>query len=561
MRVLVIGTLMLIASGIAGNPVSVPLGHPVYEYIDRMETLGIIVDVLDGAKPYSRGRVAGLLLQVRERRDQLTAIDARRLAEFLLDFRFETGAGRYEKMEPESDWYSPLSSMQHIKNDFNDFFSQRWPQEENHVFSWEKDSSNFYLDFIHTTTFERRSDTKMYRLGNWQTYRFRSLLEGNFGMALEVSLIGLRGDSLYAIEHPILKNTFAQTKDDRPTFGDRSGGELAWHTRYFDIAFAQQEVEWGHGESGKLILSSYVEQYPYLQLSRDWGWGKFTFLHGKLQGAASGDSILGAPIYPDKWLAAQRLEFSPWDALTIGLNESFIYGNRYADWSYMIPFNFLRAVQHNLRDRDNATISVDFEWVAYPGSKLYGTAFLDEFRQSKLFTNWYGNKHAFLIGMVQEDPFGLANTSVRLEYTAIMPWVYTHRYRINTYTSDSRPLGHWAGPNSQVIYAHIRKDWHARLRTGIRLQQYKHGNNYHDENIGGDILHGYLDLLGDQKERRTTREFLEGILYTEQLTDLYAVYEPFNEFFVHAGIRLLSENSAGSKSDYNEVYFGFRLDY
>jgi len=61
----------------AGNPVSVPINHPVYAFIDRMETLGILENIRDGVKPFDRGRMSTILVSVNSKRQQLTPIWAR----------------------------------------------------------------------------------------------------------------------------------------------------------------------------------------------------------------------------------------------------------------------------------------------------------------------------------------------------------------------------------------------------------------------------------------------------------------------------------------------------
>ena len=38
----------------AGNPVSVPLDHPVYQFLDRMETMGALDNLRDAVKPFDR---------------------------------------------------------------------------------------------------------------------------------------------------------------------------------------------------------------------------------------------------------------------------------------------------------------------------------------------------------------------------------------------------------------------------------------------------------------------------------------------------------------------------
>lgn len=545
----------------ASTPTSIPVDHPIYAYLERMETLGHVENLLDGIRPYSRAKVAKCLSHLDKRRDKLTTIDREKLDEFLLDFRFELQPEIKNYLVPEGqNWYSILGSASNFKSDLLRFFQRNHPEEENHVVLWEKEGNSFYMDYEQWIDYEQRSDD-LYRSASWQKYQFRGTINSNFGYQVEVSLQGLRGDDDYVRDHPILKGGWSQQKEDEPRYGDRTSGELAWHTDYIDFHFAQQEVEWGHGESGKLILSNNPEPYPYLSLVKDWDWGKYISLHGKLQSFPEDTLKDGYKVYPDKWLAAHRLEFTIWKKLTFGLNENFIYGNRYADWSYLIPFNFYRAVQHKLRDRDNATISIDLEYLVYTGIKAYGTVFLDEFKQNELGTDWYGNKHAFLGGFYWADPIGLNNTSIRFEYTSIMPWVYTHKYEINRYTTDYNSLGHWSGPNSEVYYVHFAKEWNRRFDCGIIYRQWKKGNNYPDQNIGGDILIGHGTLFDGQTEPRETREFLEGILTTERRYQVYVNYELWNDFYLSGRINYIDLKVKSNQEYLNEIFFGVKLQY
>ena len=554
-------TLFFVQFSISQNPTSIPVDDPIYDYFERMETLGYLTNLLDGIRPFSRGRAAEFLKVLESKRADLTPIDRRKLDDYLLDFRYELNPEQKYHRTPEGqNWYSILYSIDNFKTDFSRFFKQNHPEEENHVLIWEKGGNSIYFDYEQGIDFEQRSDD-VYRSASWQNYQVRGTIDTNFGYQALVSLQGLRGDEGYVEDHPILKGSWSQKKADEPRYSDRTGGELAWHTNSIDITFAQQSVEWGYGESGRLILSSDPEPYPYLALQKDWGWGRYISLHGKLQSFQQDTLTDGYPVYPDKWLAAHRLEFTIWKKLTIGFNENFIYGNRYADWSYMIPFNFYRAVQHKLRDRDNATISIDAEYLVWKGIKIYGTVFLDEFKRSELGTNWYGNKQAFLAGFYWVDPVHLNNTSIRIEYTAIMPWVYTHKYAINSYTTDYNSLGHWSGPNSEVYYVHVNKEWHQRFNTGVKFRQWKKGNNYPNENIGGDILVGHGTLLGSQTEPRETRKFLEGILTEEQRFEFYGNYEIFNDFYLSGRYSLSHLTISGDAENFNELYFGVILKY
>ncbi len=564
-KIKIIIVLLLFTASIitASTPVSVPVTDPVYGFLERMETLGYVHDLLDGVRPFSRKRVAAFLLDIKKHRAELTHIDRRRLDDYLLDYRYEIDPEKkYGQIsEEQTTLYSPLAGWKRFTRDFRRFFQQNHPEEQNYVFLWEDGGNTFYFNFDMNLTYESRSDN-LQRTGSWQDFLFRGQVSPRFGYQLNVSLQAVRGNDAYTLEHPILKGTWSQRPDKSgPRYADRTGGELVYHTKYIDLTFAQQEIQWGMGESGRLILSRNPEQYPYIGVTADWGWGKFIAIQGKLLSFPQDTLSDGTEIYPDKWLAAHRLEISPWNWLTLGLNENFIYGQRYMDWAYLFPLNFYRSVEHKLRDRDNATISIDLELLPYQGAKVYGTVFLDEFKASKLGTNWYGNKHAFSAGFYQVDPFGIPNFSLRLEYTAIMPWVYTHKFNINRYTSDYRSLGHWAGPNSEIWYLHIRQDLHQRFYLGLKLRQWKHGANYPNENIGGDILLGHGVLLGDQTEPRETSTFLEGILTTQRKVQFYAVYEVFNGLFLRAHYNIYHTNTEGEINNFNELFLGLKFRY
>ncbi|MBN2424182.1 MAG: hypothetical protein JXB44_04085 [Calditrichaceae bacterium] len=539
--------LILCAHVFASNPVSVDINDPVYDFLERMETLGFITDLKDGIRPYSRAKVADYLIKLTEYRQKMTTIDLRRLDNYLLDYRYEINQeNKYREMEEGHTWYTAFSSWKNIKKDFSRFFKQNHPEEKNYVFMWEDGDNNFYFNYDQVYTYEERSDSK-YRSGSWDYYHIRGLLGGHFGYRADISLQAYRGDDEYALEHPNLKGSWSQRPDNGPRYADRSGGEIILRTKFLDISLAQQEVQWGVGESGKLTLSNYAEQYPYLSLVTEWSWGKFIALHGKLQSFQSDTLDDDYPVYPDKWVAAHRFEFSPFNWATFGINETFIYGYRYMDWAYLFPLNFYRTTQHKLRDRDNATISLDAEFLPFNTNKVYGAIFLDEFKQSKLGTNWFGNKFGIMAGIYQVDPFGIPNLSLCFEYIAIRPFTYTHKYLINSYTTDFRSLGYWAGPNSEVIYLHIRKDWHHRLITGFKFQQWSHGANSPDENLGGDIFIGGRTLLGSQTQLREEIVFLEGILTIENKYHFYAQYEIFNDFYLSGKYTHCDTDTEGDK--------------
>jgi hypothetical protein len=74
-------------------------------------------------------------------------------------------------------------------------------------------------------------------------------------------------------------------------------------------------------------------------------------------------------------------------------------------------------------------------------------------------------------------------------------------------------------------------------------------------------LLGHNVLLGDQKEPRTTRKFLEGILTTTQNYEFYTQYEILNDLFLSLAIRNIKIKSSESDENLTELHFGIELDY
>ena len=144
---------------VAGNPVSVPISHPVYRFIDRMETLGTIENLCDGVKPLDRERISIILGHINEKKADLTKIDQHLLENYLLDFRYEINRDQaYDAIENGRNWYSPLAGFGTFKRELKRFLERRQPEEENHTILWEDSVNSFYFDFIADYTFDRRSD-------------------------------------------------------------------------------------------------------------------------------------------------------------------------------------------------------------------------------------------------------------------------------------------------------------------------------------------------------------------------------------------------------------------
>ena len=287
---------------------------------------------------------------------------------------------------------------------------------------------------------------------------------------------------------------------------------------------------------GTLSLSGASTSYDMIRLSVRLSKFRFTHVIGFLKQIppiparkytiAGGDSV--GQVDETKYLAAHRLEFSPTDRLSIGIYESIIFGGRFEP-AYLNPIMFFKSAEHYLGDHDNAALGFDARLRAWNGFALYGEIFIDDISTTKLGTGWYANKFGFQCGSYMVNPLGVRNTDLRIQYTRIEPYVYSHRIPINVYQHYGTSLGHHIGPNADeaVLTLNVRP---SRRLTGTCIFRFRrHGTNPPGKNVGGDIN---VPFRKDDSEKV---HFLDGDVEKRFLLDLSVRYEFFRNAFLAVG--------------------------
>jgi hypothetical protein len=325
---------------------------------------------------------------------------------------------------------------------------------------------------------------------------------------------------------------------------DHSRGFIAYDINKFNIFLGRIPWSIGFGESGKFVMNGFQTAIPTsFGVNLDFDWFRYSSIHSAI--TAPELMTIVTEEYggisqqyrkaPDKFMVSHRFEVDLWDNFTIHQNEMIVYGNRSLDLNYLNPFSFLRPLEHELGDRDNALITIGFKW-RLPKYHLitYHDFLLDEWKISeaaKYFDGgetWFGNKHGIMNGL------SWANHNIQLwfEHVSIAPWVYTHKFDVNRYTHDSQPLGYTAGPNSQTFFykAAYYPNPHWQFFLSHRIVH--KGKNYDENdnstwNIGGDIFKGHRNdnTEGNIKSIKETRKFLEGDLESTKQTIFNAHYQ------------------------------------
>ena len=148
-----------------------------------------------------------------------------------------------------------------------------------------------------------------------------------------------------------------------------------------------------------------------------------------------------------------RIEWHPYEWVDMGFSETIIYANRELDMTYIfgqfIPYI---SLQNYLDDTDNLNMVFDV-LIKVNNSQYYGVFFMDEWSPPVTFDdnnnhNWFGWQGGF----EYEDIF-IPGSRLRMEYTWTDHRIYRHKFPINDFYSWGYPVGFWAGPHAQELYA------------------------------------------------------------------------------------------------------------
>ena len=113
--------------------IDVPATDPVYDFLKRLETRGVIKGFNDLTLPLTRDEIVNFLQIASQKADELSAIEKKILHEFLADYRYET-----ERQLTEPDSISaPFYQKNYFRQATANLFSRQDAVEENHLLMYE----------------------------------------------------------------------------------------------------------------------------------------------------------------------------------------------------------------------------------------------------------------------------------------------------------------------------------------------------------------------------------------------------------------------------------------
>jgi hypothetical protein len=525
---LVIFNLITVFSQSSG----VPLTHWGYDAVERWEIRGFLPAVFNGSKPYTRIEMAGYVAEVwkfyQQQPEQFSGTDLDQLLYLTLEFKEELDRSEEFNHPDQFDYWNPRLYYLFQKTPLKILNSYIYTNYRNMI-SLQYREFKLEADPILSYSIQQKMDESE---GKYQLLRisnglmFRGELGKYFGFYFDLTDNHLADERWQGEKIPfqVWEESgwpFLTSRDNGDFDFDENVAYLTFHYKYFYLVFGREFNQWGVGHSGNLLLSTNAQLYDEVKLLIQYWRFKFTHLTAFLQYISpEGRTSMKSQPHIDQYWSGNRLELNLGRGVQLGLSEAVVYGDRSLQLGYLNPFSFFKSAEHYYGDRDNGALGVDLEWRIRNGIKWLGEWFIDDITTTKLGSDWYGNKFGWQTGLFFVNPFSLRDIDLLLEYTRIKPYVYSHSYQdYNKYKHYDTILGHYIGPNSDLLLVRFRKRFSKFLQAGLEYQLYRHGSNPDDRNVGGDPDHPWEN--GDAIDAT----FLDGIQYKQQTYGISLQYE------------------------------------
>ena len=307
-------------------------------------------------------------------------------------------------------------------------------------------------------------------------------------------------------------------------------GSIVYGNNWITTGLTKEFFTLGSGYRSQLVLSTKAPSFPslYFRLTPA-KWFTYYFMHGWLLSRVT-DSLATyktnfndnpRTIEREKYFVMHAIQIKPIENFSFTVGETIMYSDKSPYLGYFIPFLFYRSVDHAItyggaESGNNGSIFMDWNYYHSLGFKLYGSLFLDEFSLSGFLKGKKDrNQFGFTLGTAVYD-LGVQGLMTRVEYTRILPWVYSNWIPTQTYENANYLLGHYIGQNADQLYLQLdyrfmrgleTKLWGEYIRRGgmsaienqyeLPGEVFLYGLRRNETNIGLEVSYEYLhDLFG-----------------------------------------------------------------
>lgn len=438
--------------------VYVSVDNGIYDFLERL-SLKQIFNLDDEVKPYSRIYIAKCLNEILQKGNHLNNVESDELKFYLQEYKYE-----YEK----------LISRQ-ARTDIDSIIS-RW-------FLYNYQDSLFNLKISPIAGYGISTTANYSGHTRWVGASMFAAYSDWFGLSFSIRDKGEFGGNVDKDKYfSPLTGAWYKSASNGIEYSDLRGGiNLNWN--WGNVSLIKENLQWGHGKFGQLILSSKPPSYPYVRFSiKPVDWLRFTYIHGWLNSLVK-DSAYAYYSYPGtlsqqlvenyipKYIAANLITVSPLNWLDVSAGNAIIYGGELRP-EFFIPFMFYKFLDHNTGrgnvNDGNGMMYFDVSVKSPENYQFYATTFIDVTEIRNLLSNDFNNTWVgFTVGAKSINTI-IDNLDLTIEYTRLNPWVYEHKDEVTTYKHINYYLGHWLGQNADQL----KLQFDYQLLRGLKIKAF-----------------------------------------------------------------------------------------
>lgn len=454
------------------NPDISDFNRETYRFIHRLLNKRVLPGIPRGSLPLTRKQVASVLTEVARKQENgeitLSLNDAKRL-QALLAFYTEAGIG------------VPSHRKMHLLTFASDA-SQ--PGERDYRFAFDLGAKQRTITrLVDNVSGEPPVEGTMF-VTTPLPHLYGQVGE-EFAFTTDMAYRWLYGD--------FFNDIYPDESKYRQLEGEREGqlknraatnSYLKFNFPWFEMQLGQDNLQWGPGYHGNLLISENPIAWDMLKLQATFKNVTFTGFTGVLEDMA-GD-------INQKYISGHRAEGYFWDRFGFGISEVVVYGNRFEP-GYLNPVNIYlineqtisRADSRAPGSGDNVLASVDMRLRVVDNVEIYGELMFDDGDPFASFKHW-DTKFGVLGGIYLTDAFGIADTDLHAEYAFINQYAYTHENPVNVYKHFTSVIGHHIGTDADNLWVQLRRRWTDKLESVFTYDLERHGSGDIDKRHPAD---------------------------------------------------------------------------
>jgi hypothetical protein len=260
--------------------------------------------------------------------------------------------------------------------------------------------------------------------------------------------------------------------------------------------------EWGVSPSGSSLALNQAAR-PFLGIEAEFNpfsWFGISTLTGVLE-YVNTEGIKVSSMNFQNAFSISKLQFNYKNYFSLDIGEGVIWAKRF-ELGYLSPITNSIFYQNNIGDFDNMSMFATLK-AQYPGiGNLWFSLFWDEAYWVPDFYELDRTMLAIQAGAVFVLPF-LSFSSVKVTYSKINPYCYTHNRNFNpwygdlpmetSYTNNGVGLGYYLPPNSDEILIQFKTMPRRNIAARFQYQLIRHGADFGPDAVDGSSLLSELD--------------------------------------------------------------------